>query len=94
MAVWRIYYADGSMVQGRSRADWLAAAGEGVQVIVSTPPSRSLRWHHSGGPVRDRDLWTGDDVYDPFGWGEKRGTLIADPHYRAIWERACADGIS
>lgn len=89
--VWRIYYADGSTVEVRDCAEWRAAPDDGVQVVVLLGPVETPRWCYSGGPVRDRRLWTGEDVYDPFGWGVKHGSLIGDAAYLAIWERACAD---
>ncbi len=89
--MFRIYYADGTVREGLTKRDWTAAPDDGVQVVVRFPKTQPLRWHCSTGPVRDRDLWTGDDEYDPFGWGPKRGSLIGDAAYRAIWEQACGD---
>ncbi len=91
--VWRIYYADGSVVQGKTAKEWRAAPDNGVQVVVRFKRNVPLRWHYSGGPVRDRELWTGTDTYNPFGWEEKRGCLIEDAKYWAIWERACGDSV-
>lgn len=88
---WRIYYPDGSFMDGRTETEWRAAPDEGVQVAVLYEAPETPRWHYSSGPVRDRQLWTGDDIYDPFGWGAKRGSLIEDDAYQAIWERACGD---
>lgn len=90
MARWRIYYAD-RVVDGRTKADWLKAPDKGVQVVVLFKALEQVRWHYSGGVVTDRQVWTGEDDYDPFGWGAKRGSLITDDDYRAIWERACGD---
>lgn len=89
--MWRIYYADDSMVEGETEADWLAAPDDGVQVVARFPMQDGLGWSCRGVVVRDRDLWTGEDEYDPFGWGGKRGTLIDTDAYFSIWERACGD---
>jgi hypothetical protein len=89
--MWRIYYAGGSMLDGHTAEDWSAAPDDGVQVVVLFTSVETPRWHYSGGAVRDRQMWTGEDNYDPFGWGAKRGALISDADYFAIWERACAD---
>lgn len=91
---WRIYYTD-NVVSGETMSDWINAPADDVQVVVSFPRTQSLRWSYQRGkesvPVSDRDLWTGEDVYDPFGWGEKFGREIAWDDYIAIWERACGD---
>jgi len=87
MPEWRIYYADGSVVRGRTTDAWRAAPDEGVQVVVLMAPGDRRPWRG----VEDRHLWTGTDDYDPFGWGRKTGSLIADAAYQAIWERACGD---
>lgn len=55
-----------------------------------TRPERP-RWHYIGGVVRDRELWTGTDDYDPFGWGNKRGRWMSTPSYFRIWNRACGE---
>lgn len=94
--MWRIYYSDGSSVQGESPAAWAAAPDTGVQVVVRFPRQGLVRWHYDGDNgepcvVRDRDLWTGDDTYDPFGWGVKYGELIDKSTYIGIWGMACAD---
>lgn len=89
--MWRVYYADGSTVSGRSKVHWRRAPKDGVQVVILFDPNAPIRWCCSEGPVRDRQLWTGTDTYDPFGWGVKRGSLIDDGKYCRIWERACAD---
>lgn len=82
----RIYYPD-KTIDGQTKADWLAAPADGVQVVVRFPRMMPRRW--TG--VDDRDMWTGTDEFDPFGWGQKTGLLIPDAEYFAIWERACAD---
>lgn len=89
--IFRIYYADGSMIEGHDAADWRAAPDDGVQAVARFPMQDGIGWSCNGVVVRDRDLWTGEDVYDPFGWGEKRGLLIGTDDYFAIWERACGD---
>lgn len=84
---WRIYYSD-HMVEGATREEWRAAPSDDVQVVVllrnPIPELGELRW--TG--VTDRVLWTGDDVYDPFGWGEKLGRLVPDEVYWRVWEEA------
>ena len=85
--IFRVYYADGSVVEGSTADHWQAAPNAGVQVIARFPRDLSVRWFG----VDDRDLWTGEDNYDPFGWGVKTGTLLSDAEYFAIWERACGD---
>lgn len=83
-----IWYADGSRVDGATKADWRAAPAVGVQVVVRWREPEVVRWGTPDGPIRDREIWTGDDSYDPFGWGEKIGTLIDDAAYKAIWREA------
>lgn len=89
--MFRIYYADETVAEGRSRGNWKQAPNSGVQVVARWPQQDGLRWTCRGKPVLDRDLWTGLDSYDPFGWGPKRGSLIDDEAYQRIWERACGD---
>lgn len=89
--MWRIYYADGSVVRGSSAADWLSAPDTGVQVVVLMESPAMPRWTCEGVVVRDRQLWTGEDEYDPFGWGAKRGSWLPDDEYHEIWRRACSD---
>ena len=36
VAVWRIYYGDGSTVEGDTRAEWVAAPARNVQVVVAS----------------------------------------------------------
>jgi hypothetical protein len=85
-STWTIYYADGTTVSGSSEAEWTAAPGTGVQVVVlwEEPPVEERPWRL----VRDRYLWTGTDEYDPFGWGAKEGSLLPDEEYAAIAELA------
>ena len=86
---WAIYYGSGQRVIGESADDWRAAPDDDVQVVVLCEPYPDGRrpWHG----VDDRQLWTGDDVYDPFGWGAKTGRLLPWDDYLTIWERACGD---
>jgi len=84
----RIYYSDGSVVQGGTRADWVAAPDTGVQVVVLMEPYPDGRkpW---GGALPDRQIWTGDDTYRLFkSYPPKEGELIADKDYERIWKRA------
>lgn len=85
--MWRIYYAD-MVVEGATAEEWLAAPDDGVQVVVLFESTDYRGWKGVSG---DRQLWTGDDEFDPFGFGVKRGLLIPDDDYLAIWERAIAD---
>lgn len=62
-----------------------------MQVVVLMEPPARVRWHYSGGAVRDRELWTGEDMYDPFGWGPVYGAWMDWHEYLAVWERACGD---
>ena len=89
MTPWAIYYADGSRVIGTTAEDWLSAPDDGVQVVVLYEPYPDGRRPWRG--VDDRQLWTGDDVYDPFRWGLKYGLLIDRADYDAIWDQACGD---
>ncbi|MGK2965506.1 MAG: hypothetical protein ACSLFM_07855 [Tepidiformaceae bacterium] len=38
MAEWRIYYGDGTTVEGTTRAEWTAAPSANVQVVVARDP--------------------------------------------------------
>lgn len=92
---WRIYYSD-HRVDGVTEEDWINAPDDDMQVIVLMTPPDTPRWnyHDENGKIHvvyDRELWTGDDYFDPFGWGEKAGRLISDEEYIEIWRRACAD---
>jgi hypothetical protein len=93
---WSIYYAGGLRVEGSGAAEWRAAPGTGVQVVVVHEPPPVPRpdrfatgYVHNGDAART--FYTGADTYDPFGWGVKLGSLIGDAEYHAIWERACGD---
>jgi len=96
MNKWRIYYADGSIVEGTTEEEWVAAPDEGVQAIVSFAPPFNNRWSYKGADglnhsVQDRNIWTGEDIYDPLGFGIKTGSLISTNDYFIIWSRACGD---
>jgi hypothetical protein len=85
MIMFTIFYTD-SKVDGYTKEDWLAAPINGVQVIVEwrKPELYERRWRG----VDDRLLWTGEDVYDPFGFGPKYGELINSESYYYIWDLA------
>lgn len=94
MTLWRVYYANGLVVSGKDQADWLAAPNKGVQVIVlmESPAQSYRRWFcYKIGSIEDRQLWTGEDKYDPFGWGVKFGSWMPRADYDVIWECACGD---
>ena len=94
MPKWRIYYENETCIRGTKQAEYLAAPDNGVQVIVlmEPPASDNRRWFCAGlGAIEDRQLWTGEDFYDPFGWGKKEGSLIPGATYHRIWKRACGD---
>ncbi len=84
--LWTIYYADGTTVSGRLRAEWRRAPDEEVQAVVlwRTPPPQDRPWRG----VRDRYIWTGDDFYSPFGWDELDGSILPDAEYGEIARRA------
>jgi hypothetical protein len=84
-----IYYGDGSTVSGSTRNQWRNAPAVGVQAVVlwEVPHYTERPWTN----VSDRKLWTGDDTYNPFGWGVKSGALLPDAAYRQIWNRAFYD---
>lgn len=80
-----IAYADGSIKGCTTPLGWRRHPDHGVQIVASWPgpPAPHLsRW--TG--VADRYLWTGDEEYDPFGWGLKYGQLIPDGEYQRIWD--------
>jgi hypothetical protein len=81
---WSIFYADGSVVHGSSAQEWHRAPARRVQVVVAWVRPTVLRWRE----VQDRELWTGEDVYDPFGWGPKYGSWMLNADYFRLWERA------
>lgn len=79
-----IYYSE-HVVHGTGLADWRAAPDVDVQVIVEWVQPDSFPW----AGVTDRKLWTGEDVYDPFGYGVKFGAWMDTDAYMALWEVAC-----
>lgn len=83
-----VYYPDGRL-DGRTEDDWLSMPDDGVQIVVRWEPTDYRGWEGISG---DREVWTGVDVYDPFDWGPKTGTLLSDDDYLAIWEQMKADG--
>jgi len=89
---WRIYYSDGSVVRGRTRADWVAAPDEGVQVVLLMEPYPDRPfdgWTPWAGARPDRQIWTGDDWYAPYkSYPPKEGELISSEEYERIWRRA------
>jgi hypothetical protein len=92
----RIYYADGSVAEGSNRNNWRNASSTGVQVVIRWPRENGTRWFYTDAngknhAISDRDMWTGEDVYDPFGWGIKLGSLLPDEQYQSIWNRAGGD---
>ena len=58
MAVWRIYYADGSTVDGNTTAEWDAAPDHGVEVVVTADPQPNTETRYVG-----RLLLYGCDYY-------------------------------
>lgn len=90
MVLIRIYYAPGTVSGDRldltDAVGWRAAPDGGVQVVVRMEPYPDGRRPWAG--VEHRQIWTGQDTYDPFGWGSKTGTLIDDAAYHALWNRA------
>lgn len=98
MARFRIYYRDPLQTwQGSTFDEWVAAPDDGVQVVaVLEPPPTPLPDRFKTGYVhcglKDVALYTGVDEYDPLGFGvPKRGRLIPDDEYAAIWARAYGD---
>jgi hypothetical protein len=89
VSLWSIYFS-GAVVSGRFRSDWLRAPDDDVQVWVLYEPPPLI----DGVPfcpwtgVSDRQLLTGQDTYDPFGWGVKYGRRLPDVEYERIWRRA------
>ncbi len=91
----RIYYGNGSVISSNNKADWLNSPNNNVQVVVDLSYKGPTGWHYipDNKPisVHDRKLWTGQDEYDPFGWGVKYSKLIETKTYFEIWNRACGD---
>lgn len=92
---WRIYYSDGSHVDGVTKADWRAAPSSGVQVVVLFEAPEHPHWTYKKDGqnivVTDRKLLTGVDQFNLRGWGAKDGELLSDDAYFQIWEAACGD---
>ena len=86
MTEFRVWYADGSLYRGYTRRNWRAMPDDGVQVVTLQAPYPDGRRPWVG--VEDRQIWTGDETYNLYGWGEKRGSLIADEDYAALWWQA------
>lgn len=96
MSRFRIYYGDGSTVDGATPQDWLTVPGEDVQVVaVFEPrpvPARPLQTGIVGCPRFDRTFYCGLDSYDPLNTGRQiLGRLIDDDEFRSIWNRAYGD---
>ncbi len=91
----RIYYETGPYIKITTPEEWSAAPLSGVQVIVDMDHVGPSGWTYPingvNVSVKDRQMFTGEDEYDPFGWGVKYGSLISGDQYFAIWERACGD---
>jgi len=92
---WRIYYADGSFVQGvgRSRATWVRAPAEGVHsVVLYRAPDPRAPWRNRFRGVEDaRTIWTGEDEYRLANWPIKQGELQSDEDYFTIAERVITE---
>lgn len=82
-----IHYSD-RVVHGKTQEDWVNAPSDDVQVVVEwrLPVHALGEWKYAG--VTDRVLWTGEDTYDPFGWGVKYGRWMYDYDYHQLWEVA------
>jgi hypothetical protein len=92
--VFRIYYSD-RVADGFSADDWIALPDDDVQVVaVFEPPSNPLPDRlitgYVGCGLKDRMLFTGVDTFELFGH-TKRGRLLSDEQYFAIWEKAYGD---
>lgn len=89
-APWRIFYEDGSVVEGRTLKEWKKAPDTGVQaVVLFTPyPKRNGGRWSPWKNVWDRRIWIGQDEYAPWGWPVKHGSLIPDEAHRQIAEKA------
>jgi hypothetical protein len=90
----RIYYGSGAVVRGCDLATWLAAPGDDVQVVVAERPYPEVDGlpYRPWSGITQWQVWTGDDVFDPFGTGApKRGRWMTWAAYMAIWERVRAD---
>ena len=91
--MFRIYYSDRT-ISGETREDWINAPDDDVQVVVLyREPTYPLPDRHKTGYVHacieGRMLFTGVDEYDPMETGHvKKGRLLSDAQYWALWERA------
>lgn len=81
-----IFYSGGRLFSGRSAVDWRLAPDDGVLHVIR-PRHLALHERRWKG-VEDRDLWTGESYYDPFGWGVKRGVLVTDEEYFKTFDLA------
>jgi len=88
---WSIFYSD-RVLHGDSWYDWiLGTPDRDVQVVVlwEPPPLRNGVPYRPWAGVDDRQLWTGLDHYDPFGYRwRKHGRLLVDEDYHRIWKVA------
>lgn len=85
---WRLYYED-AVIRGHTRAEWDAAPDTGVQALILMEPyDGACPWR---GMRPDRQGWTGEEEYSLNGWPPKRGSLLPDADYFAIWARAITE---
>ena len=92
--MWRLYYADGSRIDGVGAADWMAAPDDEVQVLALLTPYPNAPypgWTPWAGAKGDRQLWTGEDAYTLSDWPPKRGSWMNRADYDMIWNRACGE---
>lgn len=82
-----IFYSD-KVVHGCTARDWRDAPDHDVQVVVEWRQPDLYRFEVKWETVEDRVIWTGEDEYDPFGWGVKFGRWMTWDAYQAVWERA------
>lgn len=80
------------VIEGEVQADWDAAPDDGVQGVVRFDGHGNSTARPDGSRVDDRSIWTGDENYDPFGWGPKRGAWVDDDEYWRLFMVMC-DGI-
>ncbi len=86
---WSISYPD-RVVHGRTAGGYRRAPKYRVQVICGPGGHPDGGGWIGVGP--DRSLWTGEETYDPFGFGIKYGSAIDDDLYWRIWCEAAYDG--
>lgn len=82
-----IFYSD-AVCHGLTAEDWRALSDHDVQVVVEWRPPVQARGELRYAGVHDRMLWSGEDTYDPFGWGVKFGRWMDYGAYMALFERA------